>query len=298
MTSRPAGKYGMKASEAGTGLLYILPSFVLLLIFHVIPIAMTLFYSFTKYNAVQSASFIGLANYRRLFSDSNVATSFFNTILYTVITVPLQTMLALLFAELLAKKSRNRWGGIVRSSLFIPVICSMVMVGIIWRILLATDGGFVNTVLGVFGISQVNWLGGRWSSLMAVCMIGVWKNVGYFLVIFYAGVMDIPSSLYEAAKVDGASGTQQFFKITLPMLRPITYLAVTLGTIWSFQVFDLVYTMTGGGPGRSTITLVYTIYTSAFKEYNMGYSSAVSILMLVIILLVSAVQKALLRDKG
>ena len=121
--------------------------------------------------------------------------------------------------------------------------------------------------------------------------------MGYFLVIFYAGMMDIPTSLYEAARVDGAGNMRQFFSITLPMLKPITYLVVTLGTIWSFQVFDLVYTLTGGGPGRATTTLVLTIYNSAFKNYQMGYASAVSMLLLAVVLVISFLQKVVFSEK-
>ncbi|MEG2436435.1 MAG: sugar ABC transporter permease, partial [Ruthenibacterium sp.] len=119
--------------------------------------------------------------------------------------------------------------------------------------------------------------------------------VGYFLVIYFAGIMDIPRSLYEAAEVDGATAVQKFFRITLPSLSSVTFLVVTLGTIWSFQVFDMVYTMTGGGPGLSTVTLVLTIYNTAFKEYNMGYASAIALLMFVFVLLISGGQKLLLR---
>ena len=117
------------------------------------------------------------------------------------------------------------------------------------------------------------------------------------MVIFYAGMMDIPVSLYEAATVDGAGSTRQFFSITLPLLRPITYLVVTLGTIWSFQVFDLVYTLTGGGPGRATMTLVLTIYNSAFKDFKMGYASAVSMVLLAIVLFISFLQKVVFQEK-
>ena len=144
--------------------------------------------------------------------------------------------------------------------MFIPVIASAVTAGTIWRIILSTDGGILNNILGVFGIDPVNWLGSTSTSLVSICIVAVWKNVGYFLVIYYAGIMGIPRDLYEAARVDGATTIQQFTKITLPMLKPITYLVVTLGIIWSFQVFDLSYQMTGGGPGHSSVTLVMSIY--------------------------------------
>ena len=123
----------------------------------------------------------------------------------------------------------------------------------------------------------------------------VWQMCGYYMIMFLAGLQTIPESLYEAAEVDGANAFQRFFKITLPGLSSVTFLVVTLGTIWSFQVFDLVYTMTGGGPGTSTVTLVLTTYNAAFKEYNMGYASAVAMLMFVFVLAVSGLQKLLLK---
>lgn len=274
--------------------LFILPSFFLLMLFHVVPIFMSVFYSFTNYNAVQPPTFAGLANYTRMLADPFVASSLFNTVVYTAVVVPLQTLFAMVLAFLIVRKCQNSWGQFVRSALFIPTITSMIMSTAIWRIMLSGDQGVVNGVLGWFGLGPVNWLGQRWPALISVCIIAIWKNVGYFLVIFYAGMMDVPVSLYEAAKVDGATAPQQFFKITVPMLKPITYLVVTLGTIWSFQVFDLVYTLTDGGPGRSTVTLVLTIYKAAFKEYKMGYASAVSVFLLVLVLAVSFVQKVVL----
>jgi multiple sugar transport system permease protein len=127
-------------------------------------------------------------------------------------------------------------------------------------------------------------------------MATVWKNVGYFLVIFYAAIMEVPRSLYEAAEVDGASRSQQFFYITLPGLSSVTYLVVTLGTIWSFQIFDMVYTMTGGGPGLSTVTLVLTIYNTAFREYSMGYASSIALLLFVFVILISYLQRLLFNN--
>ena len=175
-----------------------------------------------------------------------------------------------------------------------PVIASAILVGTLWFTLLSPRG-VVNSIIHAFGLPSVNWLGGKLTSMLSVCIVSVWKNVGYFLVIYFAGIMDIPRSLYEAAEVDGANAFQRFFKITLPGLSSVTFLVVTLGTIWSFQVFDLVYTMTGGGPGTSTVTLVLTTYNAAFKEYNMGYASAVAMLMFVFVLAVSGLQKLLLK---
>ena len=129
-------------------------------------------------------------------------------------------------------------------------------------------------------------------------MVAIWKNVGYFLVIYYAGIMGLSPELFEAAKVDGATSIQSFFKITMPLLKPINYLVITLGIIWSFQVFDLSYTMTNGGPGRSTVTLVMGIYNAAFKEYRMGYACAMAILLLIIILIINIVENVFFKEKN
>ena len=276
--------------------IFILPSFVLLVIFHLIPIWMTFRYSLSSYNVIQAPIYIGAENYRKLWKDPFVISSLWNTGIYTLIVVPMQTILSMLIAYLLSRKFNNKWGNFVRSAMFIPVITSMILTSAVWRLLLSGNAeGVVTSVIGFFGIAPVNWLGKSWPALIAVCIIAVWKNTGYFLVIFYAGMMDIPVSLYEAATVDGAGGISQFFYITLPSLKPVVYLVVTLGTIWSFQVFDLVYTLTGGGPGRATTTLVLSIYNSAFKDYKMGYASAISVILLFIVLAVSLLQKAAFR---
>ena len=143
----------------------------------------------------------------------------------------------------------------------------------------------------------MNWLGSTKTSLLSICIVAVWKNVGYFLVIYYAGIMGIQKDLYEAARVDGATPMQQFTKITLPVLKPITYLVVTLGIIWSFQVFDLAYLMTGGGPGHSSVTLVMGIYNAAFKQYKMGYACAMAMFLLLMIIIINVVEDLFFKEK-
>lgn len=286
-----------KTKEAVQGMIYILPSFVLILIFCIVPIFMSGFFSFTDYNIMNAPEFVGLDNYKKMFQDSYVRDAAKNTLLYVVMTVPVQTFLALVFAAFLAEKMRNKTGGFLRSVMFIPVIASAVTAGTIWRIILNTDGGFLNNILNFFHISSVNWLGSTQTSLLSICIVAVWKNVGYFLVIYYAGIMGIQKELYEAAKVDGAASIQQFTKITLPVLKPITYLVVTLGIIWSFQVFDLAYLMTGGGPGHSSITLVMGIYNAAFKQYKMGYACAMAMFLLILIIIINVIEDLFFKEK-
>lgn len=286
-----------KRKEMLIGYGYILPSFILLISFIVIPIIMSVYFSFTKYNGINSPEFIGLTNYVNMLNDQYVQISIKNTIYYTLLTVPLQTIVSMMIAALIAQKFRNRFGEWVKSAMFVPVISSAILVGTLWTLLLATDNGLINNMLGLIGINNINWLGQRSTAMISVCIVAVWKNVGYFLVIFYAGIMNVPASYYEAADVDGATKIQQFFRITLPCIKPITYLVVTLGVIWSFQVFDVVYAMTQGGPGSSTSTLVYTIYSAAFREYRMGYASAVSVLLVALILVFNVIQKQLFKER-
>ncbi len=287
----------MRFLKRNSGLLYILPSFILILLFSIIPLFMTLYFSFTKYNVINAPEWIGFKNYTALFQDSFFKASVKNTIVYTLLVVPLQTLLSLFLADIIAKQFRNRFGTFIRMVLFIPVISSMILVGMVWKFLLSTDNGIVNMILTFLRLPRINWLGTQNTAMISICMTSIWKNVGYFLVIYYAGIMEIPLSYYESAKVDGASRWQEFFYITLPSIKPITYLVVTLGTIWSFQVFDLVYSMTGGGPGRSTLTLVLIIYQYAFKQYKMGYACAVSFVLFLLVLLVSAMQKIAFRER-
>lgn len=279
------------------GWLYVLPSFLLLITFFIIPICRSFYYSLTDYSVLSSPVFCGFKNYITALKDSFVQASLKNTCIYVLVTVPMQTILSMIIAAVIAMKFQNKYGRFVKACLFIPVISSSVLVGTLFTLLVYDRRRCRKYCTFHFW----NWSGqlARQSStaLITVCIAAIWKNVGYFLVIFYAGLMDIPTSLYEAAQVDGASKIQQFFAITLPCLKPITYLVVTLGIIWSFQSFDIVYAMTKGGPGQSTYTLVYTIYNAAFREYRMGYACAVAVILFILILIVNNIQKFFLGDK-
>jgi multiple sugar transport system permease protein len=273
------------------GVGFVAPSTLVIAVVVALPILMSLYYSFTDFSLLGGATWAGLDNYVKLLSDEGFRRALWQTAVYTVISVPLQTILALMIADILVRRFRNRLGGVVRSILFIPVMASLVLTGTVWRYLLAYNGGAVNEILGLFGIPATDWLGQSSTALVAIALVTVWKNVGYFLIIYYAGILDIPEDQYEASALDGAGPFRQLVSITMPALRPVTLLVVVLGTIWSFQVFDLIYMMTGGGPGGSTSTLVYEIYQAGFKEFQMGYASAMSVVLFVIILAASALQR-------
>ena len=283
-----------KIKDSIWGWAFVLPSFLVLIVFIAFPILRSFYLSLTDYNVLKQPSFVGMKNYVSAFRDPFVQASFKNTFQYVLTTVPIQTILSMIIAAVIAMKFQNPYGRFVKGCMFIPVISSSVLVGTLFTLLFDSSKGIVNMLIGLVGFGPVNWLGQKSTALLTVCMATIWKNVGYFLVIFYAGIMDIPVSYYEAAEVDGATKAQQFFYITLPCLKPITYLVVTLGIIWSFQAFDMVYAMTQGGPGKATYTMVYTIYNAAFREYRMGYACAVALMLFVFILIVNNVQKLFL----
>lgn len=286
-----------KRKEALYGIAYVLPSLILIAAFCVLPIFMSGYFSLTDYNIMSAPKWVGFSNYAKVLKDSYVRDALKNTLIYVVVTVPFQTIISLIFAAFLAYKMQNKAGGFLRSVMFIPVIASAITAGTVWRIIYNMDGGMLNNFLGIFGIAPVNWLGSKGTALISICIVAIWKNVGYFLVIYYAGIMGISKDLYEAAKVDGATSVQQFFKITMPMLKPITYLVVTLGIIWSFQVFDLSYQMTGGGPGHATVTLVMGIYNAAFKQNKMGYACAMAMILLVIVVIINTIENLFFKEK-
>lgn len=277
-----------------TGFFFVIPSLAILSLIMLIPIGMSFYLSFTKYTVLGSPTWIGAENFVKLFQDQAFLSSLWVTVLYTLISVPIQTIVSLFVADMLAKRFQNRFGSFVRSALFIPVMSSMVVVAVVWRAILGTDTGLVNQVAKAVGLEPVNFLGNPKLALVVVALVTVWKNIGYFLVIYYAGILDIPRELYEASAIDGASSWQQLWKITIPSLKPITFLVVILGTIWSFQVFDLVYVMTGGGPGGATTTIVMMIFQAGFQNFQMGYASAMAVVLFLVLLVVAIIQRKVL----
>lgn len=274
---------------------YILPLGIILFSFYIIPIIMSIYFSFRKYNIMSSSTFTGFDNYKRLLQDKVFIDAIKNTIIITLVVVPVQTILSLMMAVWLVSKKESKIARFVRGVVFIPVISSMILIGIVWRVMLNSDMSPINYIMSRFFNVSANWLGNPKTALPTLMAIAIWKNIGYFIVIYIAALMDIPSSYYEASKVDGANKFQEFFHITLPLLKPTTIMVVFLGTIWSFQIFDLVYTLTGGGPGTTTMTLVMHIYNLSFKEFNAGYAMTVANVLFFIVALMTIIQRKFLR---
>lgn len=276
---------------------FTLPSFALLLTFVLIPIVVAFYWSTLKYNGLTPSVFVGLDNFKEIFKDPNFGRALKNTVRFMLASVPLQTAASLGVAALLAHNLRNRFGEFVRGALFIPVLCSSALIGVIMQFIFAADEGSVaNVVMSWIGIDKVNWLGDPKIAPWVVIGVSVWKSLGYFIVIFYAAIMDVPVNLFEAAEIDGANKWQQFFNITLPNIKPVLFMVITVGTIWSFQFFDLAYVMTNGGPAFSNVSLVYLIYGKAFKDFRLGYACAIGVLLFFLMLIVNVIQRVLMKE--
>ena len=282
--------------QALYGMAYILPACVVITIFCIVTIFMTVYYSFTEYNMLTPARFVGLKNYLKIFQDKTFRAALENTVKYVIITVPAQVCISPGLAAFLAEKMQNRAGGFARSVMFVPYIISGIAATAVWSIIFKPDG-VINTLLGQFGAKGPNWLGSGNLAFLCVCIVAVWKNVGYFLVIYYAGVQGVSREQHEAATCDGASPMQRFWYITVPSVKPITYMVITLSVIQSFQIFDVVYQLTHGGPGTSTLTLAYIIYQAAFKDWKMGYASALAVMLLIFVLAVNLVQDLFFKER-
>ena len=276
---------------------FIGPLSLILFTFYVVPIFLSLYFSFTDYNIIKDPEFIGLSNYTALLTDKTFRISLKNTFLFTLGVVPAQTILSLIMASWLVGRGKNKLTEFVKGAMFVPVISSMVLVSIVWRILLNGEGSPLNILFNLLNITQPNWLGDSSIVLFVLMGITVWKNTGYFMILYIAGLMEIPRSYNEAAKVDGAGKLSIFYHITLPLLTPTTIMVVFLGIVWSLQTFDLIYTLTGGGPGNASMTLVLHIYNNAFKNLNAGYAMTMANILLFFSAVAAILQKSLLKKE-
>ncbi|QBE99161.1 carbohydrate ABC transporter permease [Blautia producta] len=266
--------------------LMLAPSVVGFLMFMLIPVIATFVLSFMDYDMLEPPKFVGLKNYINMFQDSITWQVTGNTIIYTVLTVPLGMVLALILAVALDQKIGFR--RFYRAAFFLPSITSMVVVAIVWQWIYNPEYGLLNYILGFFGVSPKKWLISSSTALVSLAIVGIWKRLGYDMLIFLSGLQGISTSYYEAAKLDGANKWQQFRYITLPLLTPTTFFVFVMAIINSFQVFDQVMLMTKGGPGRSSSVLVHYLYQNAFQYFKMGYACALAYLLFFIVMLLTA----------
>ena len=267
---------------------FLLPSLLPLVLFTIGPMAASVGISFLEWDLLTSPEWLGLGNYRELLGDSEFWAAVRHTLYFLVLYLPLVFVGGLGIA--LALNRGVRFIGLLRAMYFVPVVTSWVVVALMWKWLLNPGSGVVNTVLGVVGIDGPGWWTDPIWAMPAIVLATAWKDLGFVMVIFLAGLQSIPEDYHEAAMVDGASGWHRFRHITLPLLSPASFFVLTISLINGFQVFDQVFVMTGGGPAGSTTVLVQQVYTNAFRYSEMGYAAAMSWVLFLIIIVVTAVQ--------
>jgi ABC-type sugar transport system permease subunit len=259
----------------------IAPFFIFFILFIMVPIVANFVNSFTNYDLGKTKDFIGLDNYIKLFKDEDFQRSFWNTLIYAAFSV--FPLMILGFTAAVAVNGRSKVFYLVRALYIFPYVTSMVAVSMVWLYMYEPTTGIFNKILITLGLQPQNWLFDEHLALPCLIIMNIWKNIGYVMIIYLAGLQSIPPSLYEAGKVDGASEFEMLFKITIPMVWPISFFIFVTTCIESFKTFEQVRIMTGGGPINSTTTIVHQIYMRAFSEYKMGYASAMSIVLLIII---------------
>ncbi|CAN7436783.1 MULTISPECIES: carbohydrate ABC transporter permease [unclassified Paenibacillus] len=272
-----------------TGYTFLLPNILGFLIFICLPVCASFLMSFTEWNGFGEIKWAGISNYTHLWQDETFRISLFNSLIMTAVSVPVTLFLAILAAVALNKGLRGV--KIFRTAIFLPHITATIAVAVVWQLLYNPTMGPINGILRSIGIDNPPmWLASTQWALASVIIVSIWHSIGYYMVLYLAGLQGIPKDLYEAAEIDGAGKVAQFRKITVPMLSPVIFFTVIMGIINSFKVFDLVFVLTKGGPGRSTHMLVYDIYYTAFQRFEYGYASAMAYVLFTIILIITLIQ--------
>ncbi|KJC64604.1 carbohydrate ABC transporter membrane protein 1, CUT1 family [Agreia bicolorata] len=279
------GTFKRRATIVG----FLAPALIILGAFVAWPMISALQLSFTDASGFGTPEFVGLDNYVRVFTDSEILQSMGNTALYAVLFTPTAIVVALVLA-LVINSPRLPFRGFFRSTLFLPFIVSLAVAAFAWSYLLDPQIGLLNYWLQAVGIRIGNVLQDPALAMPTVVAVAVWKSFGFYMVIFLAGLQEIPTSLYEAAQLDGANGWKRFTNVTFPMLSNTMAFVVIVALIAALQAFDQIYVLTGGGPYRSTETIVMQIYQSGFKDLDLGFASALSYVLLIVTLLLSLVQ--------
>lgn len=274
-------------SEFKWGWAFIIPTMLGLIILNIIPIFQTIYKSFFKTGDFGRGNiFVGLENYQKMFADSQVWQALINTIKYAIVEVPFSIAISLVLAVLLNRKMRGR--SAYRTIFFLPMVAAPAAVAMVWRWLFNADFGLINHVFGV----HVNWVSDPNIAIFSIAIIGVWSIIGYNMVLFLAGLQEVPGDYYEAADIDGASGVRQFFSITLPLISPTIFFVLITRVIGAFQVFDLIFmVMDKSNPALiKTQSLVYLFYEYSFRQKNQGHGSAIVVLLLAVIMIVTVFQ--------
>ncbi len=288
MTASPLAERRFRFGAVALPYLLLFPTLLFVTVFTLWPLVRVLYDSlFLQNQAVQQAQFAGLGNYAALVSDPGFRDVLLNTFIYVLITVPLSVFLALVLALLLNRKFRAL--GLYRLAFFYPTVLPMVSAATIWLFMYTPGYGLINVFIGFFGVPSQNWLGSPNLALIALMILGIWKQTGYFMIFYLAGLQSLPHEIYEAADLDGASIVQATRHLTVPLLMGTTLFVTTIAVVNAFETVDQIYIMTGGGPINSTNMLLFDIWQTLFSYLDIGKASAISVILIVVLLIFTVV---------
>lgn len=284
-----------RRGDARIALFFIAPAALGFLAFYLIPSLRGIWFSFTDQNLIGAGEFIGLENYSRMFGDPLFWNSLWVTLQYVVINIGVQTVLAIAIAVLMHRLTRS---AVIRGIILLPYLVANVVVALVWFWMMDYSTGIINVFLDFVGGDRMAFFGNENLAIPTIALINVWRYVGYTALLVFAGLQTIPTQLYEAAALDGASEVRMFRSITLPLLRPVLALVLVITVVGSFQIFDTVAVTTEGGPINSTRVIYYYIYQQAFERFDLGYASAMSVFLLVVLAAVAYFQLKIMRSNS
>lgn len=290
------GRGNLAAQEASTAWFFILPALIGLSIFVYGALVYSLYISFTRWDLFTPAKWVGVANYARIFRDESFLQCLYNTIYFVIFIVPLGIVLAMAMAIVLNRKIRG--SAFFRAAYYMPSITSTIAIGLVWLWIFNPTQGIFNSILFAIGINDPPcWLESITWAKPALSIMRLWQVTGYYMIMYLAGLQNIPNELYEAAEIDGANPWQKVRHITIPLLSNVTFFVTIMLIIEVFNLFEAIYVMTEGRPGGTTNTLLYYIYTEAFRCYRMGYASSVAWVLFVILFVITLIQFIMRRKK-
>ena len=268
---------------------FLLPAFVLFVLFFVAPAGLGLAYSFTDYRGYGTPEFVGAANYTDLFTDSDFYRSLWRTVLYTAVSVPFGYFVTLIISALLVSRE-TKGSSLAQVIFFFPWLISPIVTGVVWRWMFGENFGLVNYLISSVGLDPLQWASDPNLAIVVVILAGSWGGTAFSMLLFMAAMRNIPTSYLEAASLDGAGSITRFVKIVWPLLRPTSFLVILLGTIGAMKEFAMIQALNGGGPGTSNVLIVQYIYKTGFEQSKIGYASAASMVLMVILLIIALVQ--------
>lgn len=284
---------GRRRSDLRVALLFIAPAAIGFLAFYLVPALRGIWFSLTDQNLVGSGTFIGVDNYTKMLGDPLFWNALMVTLWYVVINIGVQTVLAIGIAVLMHRLTRS---ALIRGIILLPYLVANVVVALVWFWMMDYSTGIINVVIDALGGDRVAFFGNEALAIPTIALINVWRYVGYTALLIFAGLQTIPNQLYEAGALDGASEARMFRLITLPLLRPVLALVLVITVVGSFQIFDTVAVTTTGGPVNSTRVIYYYIYQQAFERFDLGYASAMSVFLLVVLAVVAYFQLKIMRS--